>query len=139
VKNEDTKPMRRLPDSPPRIPPHLRFYVWAGIGMDLAMLVLILVFSFTPLHPVYPDSSVPSQLPQPRIASVVLPAPVSPPRSAPVTHSQAPVVHRVATSPPKPSARPSAVRTSTAPTVPATITMSPESPPPTSPTDTESP
>lgn len=133
--------MKRLPDSPSRAAHRLRFPILMFVGMDLALAALVLVFALTPLHPIYPPNPVGTGIPQPQVASVVLPAPLQKVTSAPVTHSQAPRVPQPAPTTHRPSPSRTAVSTPSKPVPSPTVTATakpPSSPAPT-PTDTESP
>lgn len=133
--------MRRLPDSP-RISRRLRFPILFFLGIDIALVGLVLVIVFTPLHPVYNDPGAPVWNPGPQqVGSIVLPAPVQTPRYTPpratVAASQAPAVPR----PTPASHRPSPSRTADPSPVVSTATAEPPSSSSANPTptDTESP
>lgn len=117
----DTKPMKRLPDSPPRIARHLRFWVLMGVGVDLALIALMFVLLLVPIHPNYPVGNTPVQSPQaPSIGSVYLPMGTKPPEkatSAAVEPSQPAPVHRSTPAVPKPSTTPPTAPSTTPPTV----------------------
>lgn len=94
--SQETRPMRRLPNSPPRIPQKLRFWIFMFVGIDLALFGLLLVIWATPVNANLPDpqqTGARSPVAPAAIVTVELPTPVQT-HSATVTPSQAATVHR---------------------------------------------
>lgn len=131
----DTRTMKRLPDSPPRIAYGLRFWILALVGIDLALIGLAAVLILVPVHPNYPVQNAPVQSPQaPSIGSVYLPMGSLPPEnatSATVEPSHPAPTHRATPTAHKPSTKPTAVPSTTPPSV--VQSPSPSLSPPTDP------
>lgn len=134
--SQETRPMRRLPDSPPRIPHKLRFWIFMLVGVDLALLGLLLVIWATPIKANLPNpqqTSTHSPVAPAAIVTVALPTPVQT-HSAIMTPSQAAPVHRVTPTAHRSSTAPVAVPTANAPTrssqpsVYPTMTVTPPKP-----------
>jgi predicted membrane metal-binding protein len=141
--NQDTKPMRRLPDSSPRISPKLRFPILFFTAIDVSLLGLLLVILFTPLNPNTPVGNPLRSDYRPRTVESVtlLPAvPASTGHSAPVAPVRTAPAHRLTPATHRPSAIRTAVPTSSASVVAAT-TQPPQpttDPTPSTPTPTGS-
>lgn len=101
--SEDTQPMRRLPDSPPRISRRLRFPILVFLAIDLGLAALAAVVYLTPLNPNIPTGKPMRSDNTPAVVqTIVLPSASPPPiavqapYSAPVRPVQTTAVHRVA-------------------------------------------
>lgn len=131
----DTRPMKRLPDSPPRFG-KLLLPILMLVGIDFGLLVLASVLQFTPLYANYPqNTSSPAPYQPATVWTVTLPtlAPRHTAHSAPVTHQQTAPVHQVNPTTHKPPATPTAV-----PTPSPSATMTKTALPTPTPSDSES-
>lgn len=134
----DTRAMRRLPDSPLRIPRRLRFPILCVLVIDLALAALLLVIFTTPVPAHYPGKPVqsPHAPVSPTVETVNLPMGSATASKALVSRQQTVPAHLVAPTTPKPpktrSAPPATpVPVSAAPLPTASKSSSPPDPTPT--------
>lgn len=125
---ENTKPMRRVRHSAPRVRSRLFLPILFLVGIDFGLIGLAVVLYLTPVHPNYPQNTGPILTPHaPQVVAPAVPLPVR--STAAYKPSTAPrrtaVTHRPAPSHPKTSASRTAIPSPVTPTVAVTTTQPP--------------